>query len=109
MRDGTFSGVIESHEGGVHNFPSPAREPNLVFSSDVEGCIAEADMVFICVGTPTARDGLEVDTEALAGAVKDVAIHGKNRVVLVMKSTVPVGMAGRVAEMVSSPTKFVGF
>ena len=105
VRDGTLLGVIESHEheGGIHSVVCPAREPNLVFSSDIEGCIAAADMIFICVETPTAKDGLTVDTAALEGAVKDVATHGKERVVLVIKSTVPLGMARKVTEMVSSP------
>jgi UDPglucose 6-dehydrogenase len=83
----------------------PARKPNLVFSSDVEGSVADADMVFICVQTPTKADKMEVDTAALEYAVTDVAVHGKDGVVVVVKSTVPVGMARVVSEMVRGFSK----
>jgi UDPglucose 6-dehydrogenase len=102
-RDGAVPDVIRNNEEGAHSVVSQARKPNLTFSSDVDGCITEADMVFICVGTPTGGNGVEVDTEPLKRAVKVVAMYGKESVVVVVKSTVPVGMAERIRKMVSRP------
>lgn len=81
------------------------RGPNLVFSEDVRGGIIDADMIFICVETPAkkkgGKDGVQPDTRPLKKAVKEISNAGKNGVIVVVKSTVPVGMAERIKGMVS--------
>lgn len=76
-----------------------------MFSNDVRRGIVGADMVFLCVETPAKKDtegnGMELDTWPLERAVNEVAKAGKEDVVVVVKSTVPVGMAKKIAEMVS--------
>jgi UDPglucose 6-dehydrogenase len=82
----------------------PVRKSNLVFSTDIEGCVREADMVVVCVETPKGKEGegggVAADTTALENVVGDVARWGTDGVILVVKSTVTVGMAGRIREMV---------
>lgn len=83
----------------------PARESNLVFSDNIRDCIAKGDIVFLCVETPTKTEGegrgFAADTRSLEKAVEEIAKWGKDGVVVVVKSTVPVGTADRVREMVS--------
>jgi UDPglucose 6-dehydrogenase len=71
----------------------PARQPNLAFTTESEKSIAEADMIFIAVNTPTKTVGLgagyATDMTALESAVKDIAAYAKNGAILVEKSTVP--------------------
>jgi UDPglucose 6-dehydrogenase len=58
--------------------------------------VAGADVVFICVGTPALASG-EADLVAVESATRDVATHVDGPLVLVQKSTVPVGTAGKVS------------
>ncbi|TDZ54523.1 UDP-glucose 6-dehydrogenase [Colletotrichum trifolii] len=82
-----------------------AREPNLFFSTDVRRCIGEADVVLICVNTPTKTYGLgagyTADLSALEGASETVAKYAKNGAVVVEKSTVPTGTARMINEIMA--------
>lgn len=82
-----------------------SRKPNLCFTTDVKRCIGEADIVLICVNTPTKTYGLgagyTADLSALEGASETVAKYAKNGAVIVEKSTVPTGTARMIKEIVS--------
>jgi len=56
-----------------------------------------ADVHFLCVGTPQRCDGLAADTRHVVQAVEQLVPHLERSVVIVGKSTVPVGTAHRVA------------
>lgn len=105
-RDG-ISPTPVSDRSASQTAERPARKPNLVFSSDIEGCVGKSDMVFLCVDTPTRREGVSegservLDTRPLEKSVEDVARCGKEEIVVVVKSTVPVGTAGTIRERVS--------
>jgi UDPglucose 6-dehydrogenase len=58
------------------------------------------DVHFICVGTPQRRDSLGADVSYVDRAVRDLAPHLRPDALVVGKSTVPVGTAQRLAEMV---------
>lgn len=59
---------------------------------------ADTDVVFLCVGTPADGDG-GADLSALEGAVRELAPKLRTNAVVVNKSTVPVGSARRVREL----------
>ena len=67
----------------------------LTFSHDSAEAIVDADVVFICVGTPPKASG-EANLIAVESAAKDVARYARGPVVVVEKSTVPAGTAQRV-------------
>lgn len=67
----------------------------LRFSFDSQEAIQDADVVFICVGTPPKASG-EANLIAVESAAKDVARYASGRVVVVEKSTVPAGTSARV-------------
>lgn len=83
----------------------PAREPNLFFSTKVVPCVAEADIIFICVNTPTKSYGVgagaSADLGALEAATRSIAKHAKVGAVIVEKSTVPCGTARIISDIVS--------
>ncbi len=54
---------------------------------------ADADVVFVCVGTPQRSDGLAADTSQVIGAVETLVPLLTHDTVVVGKSTVPVGTA----------------
>jgi UDPglucose 6-dehydrogenase len=75
-----------------------------VFSSNVVEAIAEADMIFICVNTPTKLHGLGAgsmaDLSAVESATRTVARHARPGAVIVEKSTVPCGTARMIQDIV---------
>ncbi|KAK3899902.1 hypothetical protein C8A05DRAFT_17735 [Staphylotrichum tortipilum] len=101
-RDGTLDTTV-SLPGLARPVELKAREPNLVFSTGVEEAVAEADVVFICVNTPTKTGGLGAgamaDVSAVEGAVRTVTRHARAGTVVVEKSTVPCGTAKMVRDI----------
>ncbi|MEQ8354216.1 MAG: UDP-glucose/GDP-mannose dehydrogenase family protein [Kiloniellaceae bacterium] len=75
----------------------------LSFTTDLAKAVAEADAVFIAVGTPTGRTGGEADLSYVYDAVREVAAHLNGYTVVVNKSTVPVG-TGREVERIIRQT-----
>ncbi|KAJ4396996.1 hypothetical protein N0V93_001220 [Gnomoniopsis smithogilvyi] len=80
-----------------------ARKPNLVFSCNVSESIMDADMVFICVNTPTKMYGVgagaSADLGALEAATTTIAKYAKAGAVIVEKSTVPCGTARIISDI----------
>ncbi|CAI4213097.1 unnamed protein product [Parascedosporium putredinis] len=72
---------------------SPARSPNLFFSTDVAGAIAEADVVMIAVNTPTKTRGIgagcATDMASFEAVTAEVARYARPETIIVEKSTVP--------------------
>ena len=72
----------------------------LTFTTDLAKAVAEADAVFIAVGTPTGRTGGEADLSYVYDAVREVAVALDGYTVVVNKSTVPVGTGREVARVI---------
>ena len=72
----------------------------LSFTGDMHEGLADAEVVFIAVGTPTRRGDGHADLTYVYQAAQQVARQLKNYAVIVTKSTVPVGTGRRVAEIV---------
>lgn len=70
----------------------------LSFTADEKEAYGEADIVFLAVGTPEKEDG-SADLTYIEEAVRAVAKHMEKDVVIVTKSTVPVGTNERMRAM----------
>ncbi|KAK4147877.1 UDP-glucose/GDP-mannose dehydrogenase family, NAD binding domain-containing protein [Dichotomopilus funicola] len=70
-----------------------ARQPNLIFTTDVATCVREADVVLIAVNTPTKERGngagSATDMAAFEAVTAMVARHASPGAIIVEKSTVP--------------------
>lgn len=71
----------------------------LTFTTDVTWAIGEADVVFIAVGTPPDEDG-SADLRHVLAVAQAIGQAMRRELVVVTKSTVPVGTAARVAEVI---------
>ncbi|GAA4614563.1 nucleotide sugar dehydrogenase [Saccharopolyspora hordei] len=71
----------------------------LGFTRSSVSAVRDADAVFLCLPTPMAADG-GADLAAVAEVVREVRGHLPANGLLVTKSTVPVGTAARLAELV---------
>ncbi|QDU37036.1 UDP-glucose 6-dehydrogenase [Maioricimonas rarisocia] len=79
-----------------------AASGRLQFTTDLRGPVAEADCVFVAVGTPQGDDG-SADLSYVFGAAEAIAPHLREDAIVVVKSTVPVGtnraVFGRLKEL----------
>ena len=78
-------------------------EKRLRFSTELAPAVERAEVVFIAVGTPPGEDGSADLTHVLAVA-RDLAHAMSGYTVVVTKSTVPVGTAGRLREVIAGET-----
>jgi UDPglucose 6-dehydrogenase len=75
----------------------------LQFSSDLEGAVGRSDIVFIAVGTPQGETG-DADLQYVLQAAEQIGKAIRKYTIVVNKSTVPVGTADQVREVVGRNT-----
>lgn len=96
-----LKGQIPIYEPGLDEMVRRnAQAGRLVFSMDYAPHIEESDAVFIAVGTPSRRGDGHADLSYVFAAAKELASHLRKYTVIVDKSTVPVGTAGKVAQVI---------
>ena len=97
-----LSGGIPIYEPGLDDLVKRNVESKrLSFSTDLKDAVAEADLVFIAVGTPTRRGDGHADLQYVYAAAEEVAGYLNGYTVIVDKSTVPVGTARQVERIIS--------
>lgn len=93
------AGGIPIYEPGLQEMVARNVEAGrLGFTTDLEGAVAESEVVFIAVGTPAQADG-STDLTYVFDASKGIAKYLDGYKVIVQKSTVPVGTTRRVASL----------
>ena len=73
----------------------------LSFTTDIEKGIKESEVIFIAVGTPPNDDG-SADLTQIEKVAQQIAQHLNGYKVIVNKSTVPVGTAAKIKEIINS-------
>ncbi len=95
------AGEVPFHEPGLdellHKNLAAGR---LRFTTDYQQAATFGDVHFICVGTPQRPDGMAADLTYVEGAVSALAPHLTRKALIVGKSTVPVGTAEWVEQLV---------
>ncbi len=74
----------------------------LTFTTDLAAAVADAEAIFIAVGTPTRRGDGHADLSYVMAAAADIGRGLKGYAVVVTKSTVPVGTNRKVAEAITA-------
>lgn len=91
------SDKLPIYEPGLTEIVQEARGRNLFFSTNVEEQVAEADIVFVAVGTPTKTYGMGAGRAAdlcyIESAARMIAKVSKGPKIIVEKSTIPVRTA----------------
>jgi UDPglucose 6-dehydrogenase len=94
-------GKIPIYEPGLDDLVQRnAAAGRLHFSTRFEDWIGNADLVFIAVGTPSRRGDGHADLKYVFAAAKQIAEHLQGYTVIVDKSTVPVGTAREVKNVI---------
>ncbi|MEJ6574108.1 MAG: UDP-glucose/GDP-mannose dehydrogenase family protein [Actinomycetes bacterium] len=92
------AGKVPFYEPGLEDLlQKEIASGRLTFTTDFKA-IADADVHFICVGTPQLEDSLAADLQYVDSALDAVAPNCKPGSLVVGKSTVPVGTAARLRE-----------
>ncbi|WFU30368.1 UDP-glucose/GDP-mannose dehydrogenase family protein [Bradyrhizobium brasilense] len=77
-----------------------AAAGRLTFTTELAGAVADADAVFIAVGTPSRRGDGHADLSYVYAAAKEIGAALKKFTVVVTKSTVPVGTGDEVERLI---------
>ena len=91
-------GIIPIYEPGLESIIlNNCEKGNLTFTTSLEGALRDCEIVFIAVGTPMGEDGSCDDSMIL-----QVLSLFTDSIVVVNKSTVPVGTADRVKKIIAA-------
>ncbi len=97
-------GIIPIYEPGLDELvKSNVIENRLIFSSDIDFAVKHSQVCFIAVGTPQDEDG-SADLQYVFNVAESIAKSMNGYKVIVDKSTVPVGTAEKVAEIIRKNT-----
>ena len=98
--EGLKNGVIPIHEPGLQDLVVRNQANNrLQFSTRLADELPGVDVVFIAVGTPPDEDG-SADLRHVLAVAREIGQHIDQYVLVVTKSTVPIGTAVRVREAI---------
>nr|WP_313057289.1 UDP-glucose/GDP-mannose dehydrogenase family protein [Agrobacterium cavarae] len=99
--DALKNGQIPIFEPGLDVIVSTnAKAGRLSFTTDLKTAVADADVVFIAVGTPSRRGDGHADLGYVYAAAKEIAAAITGFTVIVTKSTVPVGTGDEVERII---------
>ena len=92
--------IIPIYEPGLEAMVATnISNKNLFFTTDIAKAIKNVEVVFIAVGTPMGEDG-SADLQYVLSVAESIGKAMENRLVIVNKSTVPVGTADKVKEVI---------
>lgn len=98
--DNLKKGISPIYEPGLDTMITRNVEKSrLMFTTDLPSCINDTDVIFIAVGTPPDEDG-SADLKHVITVAKTVGQYMKRHILIVTKSTVPVGTARKVREAI---------
>ena len=98
--DNLNKGIIPIYEPGLEEIVLRNSIKNkLKFSTSLQESIKDVDVVFIAVGTPPDEDG-SADLKYVLSVASDIGKYIQKQIVVVNKSTVPVGTAEKVKQAI---------
>ena len=107
------SDTLPIYEPGLKEIVKESLNRNLFFSTDIEGGIAEADVIFVSVNTPTKTFGLgagkAADLQYWEKTARQILEHSKSDKIVVEKSTLPVRTAQAMERILNSQSNGVHF
>ncbi len=95
-------GIVPIYEPGLESLVLKNFENgNLNFSTNLSDVLNKAEIIFIAVGTPMGEDG-SADLKYVLEVAKSIGENINKRLIVVNKSTVPIGTADKVKEVIQN-------
>jgi UDPglucose 6-dehydrogenase len=102
--EGLKNGQVPIYEPGLAELVHRnQRDGRLVFTTDLAEGIADAEIIFIAVGTPQGDQG-GADLSGVWAVGRQIATSMRSHKIIVIKSTVPVGTNARLAKLMGETT-----
>ncbi len=104
--EGLKKNILPIYEPGLEDLVERNQQDGrLNFTTDIGAAIASADVLFVAVGTPPDEDG-SADLQHVLAVARQIGKHMSKELVVVTKSTVPVGTAKKVAAEIKKEARF---
>ena len=96
------NGIIPIYEPGLETLVKDNFEKkSLTFTTEISDALSASEVVFIAVGTPMGADG-SADLKYVLQVAKSIGENMQHHLVIVDKSTVPIGTADKVQETIQT-------
>ena len=95
-------GIIPIYEPGLDELVlKNFNNKRLKFSTNLKESVSKSDIIFICVGTPTKRNGSAADLSQIYNVVKEISSSIAKFKIIITKSTVPVTTGDEIEKIIS--------
>jgi UDPglucose 6-dehydrogenase len=95
-------GIIPIYEPGLDELVAKNyKNHRLKFSTNLKDSISKSDIIFICVGTPTKKNGNNADLSHVFKVAKEISRSIKKFKIIITKSTVPVTTGDEIEKIIS--------
>ncbi len=95
-------GKIPIYEPGLSELAiKNYKNKRLSFSSDLKTSVKNSDIIFICVGTPTKKNGSSADLSQIFNVTKELSSSINKFKIIITKSTVPVTTGDEIEKIIS--------
>ena len=96
------NGIIPIYEPGLEELVIKNYKNNrLKFSTNLKDSISKSDIIFICVGTPTKKNGNNADLSQVYNVANEISKFIKKFKIIITKSTVPVTTGDELEKIIS--------
>ncbi len=95
-------GIIPIYEPGLDELVlKNFKNKRLKFSTNLKDSISKSDIIFICVGTPTKKNGNAADLSQVYNVAKEISAVINKFKIIITKSTVPVTTGDEIEKIIS--------
>ena len=95
-------GIIPIYEPGLEEIVlKNYKNKRLNFSTDLKNSIKKSDVIFICVGTPTRKNGNSADLSQVFSVGREISKYINKFKIIITKSTVPVTTGDELEKIIS--------
>ena len=103
-------GIIPIYEPGLEELVlKNYKNQRLNFSTDLKESVKKSDIIFICVGTPTKKNGSGADLSQIYDVAKEIGTSINKFKIIITKSTVPVMTGDEIEKIIRKKNKKKNF
>ena len=104
--DSLKNGNIPIYEPGLEELVTKnLRNNRLKFSTNLKDSVKKSDIIFICVGTPTKKDGSAADLRQIYNVASEIGNSINKFKIIITKSTVPVTTGDQIETIIKRKNK----